>query len=125
MERKLSILIYDCVTGIGSALKTDDHIRLIGQSIGDLALSFVSPVRSYNCFYHSRSSLFFVCIGNMQTIQQIHFHAPRSGHRKQIHFHAPKPGHHNMFKYGSSVRAFLMRGGPVFVSSILVPYVRR
>ena len=52
MQTEFSVIVYDRVAGIGTALKTDDDIRLFGHHIGDLALAFISPVCAYNCLYH-------------------------------------------------------------------------
>ena len=57
VQRKFSIIIYDCVARIGSALKTDDDVRLLSKHVCNLAFSLVSPVCSHNCFYHNLLSL--------------------------------------------------------------------
>ena len=56
MKRKLAVLIDNCVTGIGSALKTNDYVRLLCKCIGNLSLTFISPVRSDYCCNHSLMS---------------------------------------------------------------------
>ena len=53
VQRELSVIIYDCVACVCTALKTDDDIRLLSKHICDLALSLVTPVGAYDCFYHS------------------------------------------------------------------------
>ena len=58
MKCKLSVIIYDRMSGIGSTLKTDDDICLFCQHICNLTFSFVAPVSAYNCFYHSSHSPF-------------------------------------------------------------------
>ena len=40
------------MTGICSALKTNDNIRMLGEHIRDFTFSLVSPVCSDYCFYH-------------------------------------------------------------------------
>ena len=56
MQRKAAIVVDNGVAGVRSALEADDHIGLLGQQIGDLALSLVAPVRAYDCFYHTVTS---------------------------------------------------------------------
>ena len=53
VQRKLSVVIYDGVACVGSALKPDDNIGLLGEHIRNLAFSLISPVCSYDCFYHN------------------------------------------------------------------------
>ena len=56
VQRKAAIIVDDGVARVGSALKADDNIGLLGQHIGDLALAFVAPVGADDRFYHSSSS---------------------------------------------------------------------
>ena len=48
-----AVVVDDGVARIGSALKADHHVGLLGQQIGDLALAFVAPVGTYNRFDHN------------------------------------------------------------------------
>ena len=52
MQCELSVLVHDCVARIRAALKADHDVCGISEGIGDLALSLISPVCSYHCFYH-------------------------------------------------------------------------
>ena len=52
MKCKLSVIIYDRMSGIGSTLKTDDDICLFCQHICNLTFSFVAPVSAYNGTNH-------------------------------------------------------------------------
>ena len=38
-----------------NALKTNNNIRFLCHHIGNLTFSLISPVRSYDCFYHFSS----------------------------------------------------------------------
>ena len=57
MQRKLPVIIDDCMSGVRSTLKTDDDIGILGKHIGDLALALIAPICSDNRFYHNISSL--------------------------------------------------------------------
>ena len=48
-----AVVVDDGVARVGSALKADDHVGLLGQHVGDLALALVAPVGAYDRFYHS------------------------------------------------------------------------
>ena len=52
VQCKLAVVVNDRVSGVGSALKADDHITVAGEHIGDLALALVAPVCAYDCFNH-------------------------------------------------------------------------
>ena len=52
VQSKAAIIIDDGVARVGSALKADDHVGLLGQHIGDLALALVAPVGAHDSFYH-------------------------------------------------------------------------
>ena len=56
VQGKFAVVIDDSVTGIGTALKTDDNVSLLGKHIRDFSLAFISPVRSYYCCNHIFSS---------------------------------------------------------------------
>ena len=56
VQGKLPIVADDGVTRVRAALEADDHVGLLGQEIGDLALALVAPVGAYDCFYHRVSS---------------------------------------------------------------------
>ena len=40
------------VSGVASALESDDYVSFTGEHVSDLAFSFVAPVYSNYCFYH-------------------------------------------------------------------------
>ena len=52
MQRKFSIVIYNGMSCVGTALEPHDNVRFLCKRICDLAFSLISPVCSYNCFYH-------------------------------------------------------------------------
>ena len=52
VQSKAAIIVDDGVARVGSALKADDHVGLLGQHIRDLALALVAPVGAHNSFYH-------------------------------------------------------------------------
>ena len=52
MKGEFSVIVHNRMPRICTTLETDDDICLFGQHIRDLAFSFVTPVSSYNCFYH-------------------------------------------------------------------------
>ncbi len=56
VQGKFSIIVHNGVACICPSLKADNNIRLLSQHIGNLALSFISPVCSNNCFNHSPDS---------------------------------------------------------------------
>ena len=56
MQCKLSIVIYNRVSCIGTSLKSYNDIRLLGKHVCDLTLSFIAPVGANYCFYHIHSS---------------------------------------------------------------------
>ena len=56
MQGKLAIVIDDRMTGIGTALETNDNIRGFGEQIGDLTLALVAPVGADDRFYHIDTS---------------------------------------------------------------------
>jgi hypothetical protein len=47
------------MTGIVAALKANDNIRLLGEDISYFAFALISPVSSYDCFYHNDLPLFY------------------------------------------------------------------
>ena len=54
MQGKAPVIVDNGVAGIAAALKADDHIRLCGQHVRDLALALVAPVGAYDCLYHEK-----------------------------------------------------------------------
>ena len=52
MQRKFTIVIYNCVTCICTTLKSDNNIRCFRQHICYFTFSFVAPVGSDNRSYH-------------------------------------------------------------------------
>src|SRR5207253_1275701 len=44
MKLEGAVLVDDSVAGVVAALESDDHIRLLRQEVGDLALAFVAPL---------------------------------------------------------------------------------
>ena len=58
MQHVLSVRIDDRVSGIRTALKADDGIRLTGQQICNLALSLVAPAAANNRSDHKKPSVF-------------------------------------------------------------------
>ena len=52
MQGKLTIVADNGMARIGAALEADDHIGLLRQQIGDLALTLVAPVGAYDRFHH-------------------------------------------------------------------------
>ena len=53
VKRKPTIVIDNGMSSVGTALEPDDHVRGLRQHVGDLALSFVAPVGTYDCFNHN------------------------------------------------------------------------
>ena len=53
MQGKTPKIIDDGVPRVGPSLKADDHVGLLRQQVGDLALPLIAPVGAYNRFYHS------------------------------------------------------------------------
>ena len=56
MKCKLTIIVYNCMSCIGSPLKTNDNIRLLSQHIRNLTFSLVAPISAHYCFNHFSSS---------------------------------------------------------------------
>ena len=52
MKRELPVIVYNRVTGVASALKADNNIRLLRKHVRDFSFSFVAPVGADYCFYH-------------------------------------------------------------------------
>lgn len=52
MERKFSVIVYNCMARIGTALESYDDIGFLCEHVSDFALTFISPVSPYYCFYH-------------------------------------------------------------------------
>ena len=52
VQGKFTIFVDNGMAGIGAALETDDHIRLLCQCIRNFAFSLISPVGAYDCFNH-------------------------------------------------------------------------
>ena len=52
MQRELSIIIYNRMARIGSALETYDDVGFLSKHIRNLAFSLVTPVCSDDSFYH-------------------------------------------------------------------------
>ena len=61
MKRKLSIVVYYGMSRIGTSLKTYHDIRFLRHHVGNFTLTFVSPVRTYDCFDHFSLHLFADC----------------------------------------------------------------
>ena len=55
MERKLTVIVDDGMTGVRTALETNDHIGLRGEHIGNFSLTLIAPVSSDNCSDHNFS----------------------------------------------------------------------
>ena len=53
MKRKFSVIVDDSMSGVGSALKANDHIRLSGKHIGNFSLSLIAPVCADDCSDHN------------------------------------------------------------------------
>ena len=53
MQCEFTVIVFDGMPRIGSALKTDDDIRALGQGIRDLSFSFVAPISAHNCCHHN------------------------------------------------------------------------
>ena len=58
MQGETAVIVDDGVVSVAAALKTDDHIRLRGQHIGDFSLALVAPVGAYDCLYHEKPPAF-------------------------------------------------------------------
>ena len=56
VKRKTAIVVDDGMTGVGAALITDDNVGSLGQKVSDLTLSFISPVCTYDCTNHIKTS---------------------------------------------------------------------
>ena len=80
MQGKFAVIIHDCVAGIAAALKTNDNIRVLGQNIRKLSLTFIAPVGTDDCFYHNRYLSTFI----LRKREEI---APKKGREN-----AAKPG---------------------------------
>ena len=52
MQSESAVFVDDGVSCVGTALESDDYIRIAGQKVRDLALSFIAPVCAYNCLDH-------------------------------------------------------------------------
>ena len=46
----------NAMASVAAALKTDDHIGVLRQNVGDLTLSFIAPVGAYDRTYHAKTS---------------------------------------------------------------------
>ena len=44
MKREGALIVDDGVPGIVTALEADDHFRVLGESVNNLALAFVAPL---------------------------------------------------------------------------------
>ena len=55
MKRKLTVIVDDGVTGVGTALKAYNDVRIGGEHIGNLTFPFVAPVCTDNCSYHFKN----------------------------------------------------------------------
>ena len=53
MQCELTIIVHDGMSRIGSALETNNNIRLLRHHIRNLPFSLVTPIGSDNRFYHS------------------------------------------------------------------------
>ena len=63
MKGKFAVLVLNGMARVGTALKADDDIRLVGQRVRDLSFSLVAPVGAYYCFYHlSKFLLYIYCL---------------------------------------------------------------
>ena len=56
MKRKLSVIVHDGVSCVGTTLETYDNVSFLSQHIGNLTFSFVSPVCSHYSLDHLTSS---------------------------------------------------------------------
>ena len=56
MQCKAAIFVDNGVACVAAALKTDDHIGVLRQNVGDLTLSFIAPVGAYDRTYHAKTS---------------------------------------------------------------------
>ena len=52
MQRKFAVIVDNRMAGVAAALKTDDHIRVCRQDVGDFALALVAPVGADDRSYH-------------------------------------------------------------------------
>lgn len=55
VKRKFAVIVDNRMSGICTALKTDDNIRFLRKHICNLAFSFIAPVCTYYCFNHFSS----------------------------------------------------------------------
>ena len=60
MESKFTVFVFYSMTGVCSALKANDDIRVTGKHICDFTLALVSPVSAYNSFYHNLCTPFLI-----------------------------------------------------------------
>ena len=56
MKRKFTIIIYNCMACICTTLKSYNNVCFLSKCIGNLALTFITPVSTNNCFYHNFNS---------------------------------------------------------------------
>ena len=52
VERKASVVVDNRMARVGTALKANDDVCVLGKHIGDLTFALVAPVCAYDCFYH-------------------------------------------------------------------------
>ena len=55
MKRKLTVIVDDGVTGVGTALKADNDILICGEHISNFTFTLVAPVCTDNCSYHFKN----------------------------------------------------------------------
>ena len=66
MKGELSIIVYNGMSGVCSALESHDDVGILCQHICDLTFPFISPVCSYNSGNHVHSSYrnAFICFNS-------------------------------------------------------------
>ena len=52
MQCKFSVFVYNSVTCVCTALKSDYDVTVSGKHICNLTLTFIAPVCTNYCFYH-------------------------------------------------------------------------
>ena len=53
VQCETTVLIDNRMTGVASALETDDDVRLLGQHVCNLTFTLVAPVGANDSSYHS------------------------------------------------------------------------
>ena len=56
MQPKRAELVDHCMAGVVAALKTNDHIGVLGEKVDNTPLTLVAPLGAYDCAYRHRDT---------------------------------------------------------------------